>query len=81
MDIYVVRKNSLGELCDSSPCVDCYETLKKYNIRNLVYSNEEGKIKKIRLKNYEPKTISLGRRFINNGYKMIKKPKMSCIIQ
>ena len=32
-----------------------------------------------RLKDYVAKTISLGRRFINNGYKMIKKEK--CVIQ
>ena len=78
----MVRRNSEDKLRDSSPCLDCYNTLKEYNIRNLIYSCEDGSIKKMRLRDYEPKTICMGRRFINNGYKMIKKEKKKvCIIQ
>jgi len=43
----------------------------EYNIRNIIYSDENGNIVKKRLKYYKPKTVSLGRRFINNGYKKV----------
>jgi predicted oxidoreductase len=42
-----------------------------YNVRNLIFSCDDGIIKKIRLKHYIPKTKSLGRKFIEGGYKTI----------
>jgi len=42
-------------------------------VKYIVYSNKDGSITKVRCKNYNPKTISLGRKFINNGYKIFYK--------
>jgi hypothetical protein len=37
-------------------------------VKTIVYSDGNDKLVKIKLKDYIPKTISLGRRFINNGF-------------
>jgi hypothetical protein len=75
LDVYVVRVNNLLELGDSAPCIDCYNTLLKYNVRNLIYSCDNGEFTKVRIKDYKPKIKSLGRKFIDAGYNKIIVPK------
>ena len=79
MNVYVVRKkNSKNILGESAPCEDCYKKMMEIGIKNIIYSadTEDGvTIIKQRLKNYRPKTISLGRQFINNGFETIHRNK------
>jgi len=75
LDIYVVRVNKLLELGDSAPCIDCYNTLLNYNVRNLIYSCDNGEFRKVRIKDYIPKIKTLGRKFIDSGYNKIIIPE------
>lgn len=56
---------------DSAPCKDCYFKMCEIGIKNIIYSSSDEKgivtIVKEKLKDYKPKTISLGRQFIENG--------------
>lgn len=61
------------ELKDSAPCVDCYDSMKRIGIKNIVYSTSSGAIVKTRLNAYTPTTYSLGRRFIMNDCNEVKR--------
>jgi deoxycytidylate deaminase len=71
MNVYVVRKKSETNMGDSAPCNDCYHKMCELGIKNIIYSSSDEKglvtIVKQKLKDYKPKTISLGRQFIENG--------------
>tara|TARA_Y100000780_G_scaffold230806_2_gene253870 strand:- start:629 stop:925 length:297 start_codon:yes stop_codon:yes gene_type:complete len=60
----VRTSKKLENLENSAPCVDCYKKMKEMGVSKIVYSSDNGKIKKERMKNYKPKTISRGRRNI-----------------
>jgi hypothetical protein len=54
---------------DSAPCKDCYEKMKEIGVKKIIYSSgESGVMAKLRFKNYIPKTITLGRQYINGGF-------------
>jgi hypothetical protein len=38
----VLRADSHGNFKNSRPCAHCIETLQKYGIQKVIYSNEEG---------------------------------------
>lgn len=38
----VVRINKDMSIKNSTPCIKCLETLKLYNIKKIIYSNEHG---------------------------------------
>ena len=79
LNVYVVRKkNSESILGESAPCEDCYKKMMEIGIKNIIYSadTDDGvTIIKQRLRDYKPKTISLGRQFINNGFATIHRDK------
>jgi deoxycytidylate deaminase len=68
--IYVVKKDRNGNYKDSTPCLDCYNYMKKIGIKKIVYSID-GDIISAKLKNIQPQKISLGRLFIDKGYKRV----------
>jgi hypothetical protein len=43
--------------------------MKILNIKNIIYSNSEGKLIKCRVKDYNTNHISQGNRFLNRGMK------------
>jgi len=66
MTLYVVRLNQTHhKWVDSSPCRDCYTKLCKFNIKRIVYSTIDG-YKSIKLKDYNPKSISEGDEYYNS---------------
>ena len=80
LNVYVVRKktNSESKLGESAPCKDCYNKMVEIGVKNIIYSaeTEEGvSIVKQRLTDYKPKTISLGRQFIDGGMVPIHRNK------
>ena len=75
IDVYVVRRGSNNDLRDSKPCIDCYNCMKKYNMRNLIYSTDDGELIKVRFNNFKPTKESLGRKFIDGGMKPIIRDK------
>ena len=64
INLYVVRRNTLGEMKDSAPCIACSNMIKKFNIKNLVYSNSEGTLVKCKARDYRTNHVSLGNRAI-----------------
>ena len=54
---------------DSAPCSRCANIMKILNIKNIIYSNSEGKLIKCRVKDYNTNHISQGNRFLNRGMK------------
>lgn len=72
-DVYVVRYSINNELRDSTPCYDCYMRMKYLGVRNIIYTKDDGSIHKERLRDFNPKVISLGRQYINSGFVTIKK--------
>ena len=44
MKFYIVRISSVGELVCSAPCIDCFMTMKDFNIKNMIYIGHDGEI-------------------------------------
>lgn len=66
LTLYIVRKgNGEYKMANSSPCLDCFMKMKEFNIRYIVYSGKNGEILKQRFRDYTPKIITLGRRYLN----------------
>ena len=51
--LYVVRKDSKGNLQDSAPCQDCHKTILELNIKKIFYSGKENSILFCKPINYE----------------------------
>jgi hypothetical protein len=74
LDIYIVRTTSEGELVDSKPCFHCLQELKRYNLfKYCYYSNDEGKIVKIKMCMLENSRLSSA----NREFERIKKEKLA----
>lgn len=72
-NVYVVRTTKNNDLKDSAPCKDCYEVMLNIGVKYIIYSNNDETITKIKLIEYIPKTISLGKQFIQNNYTPVKR--------
>lgn len=77
LTVYVVRKSKSGIIGESAPCYDCYEKMKELGVKSLVYSTEDGGFEKIRFRDYTPKQKSLGRYFIETGYKQVHRNQVN----
>lgn len=62
MTIYVVRVGSDDELRDSAPCIYCSKQLKEYNIKRIVYSNQNGSYTSYKCDEYNTDHVSHGER-------------------
>ena len=51
--LYVVRLSSSNHICNSFPCKQCYETMKEFPIKNIVYSAGDGVFVKESMKDFE----------------------------
>ena len=51
--LYVVRLSSNDHICNSFPCKQCYETMKEFPIKNIVYSAGDGVFVKESMKDFE----------------------------
>lgn len=61
ISMYVVRRHPSGDKYkDSAPCARCTKFMKSLNIKNLIYSNEDGTLTKLRLRDYETNYNSQG---------------------
>ena len=50
----MVRADKItGEFIDSAPCGKCTRWIKAMKIKNIVYSNVDGELVKIRVKDYQ----------------------------
>lgn len=49
LKMLIIRTNNRGELKFSKPCCNCIEKLKKFGVKSVYYSTDEGTIIKERL--------------------------------
>lgn len=49
-------------LLDSKPCINCYNMMKLFGVKNIIYSNEYSLITKIKLIELKTNVISKGMR-------------------
>ena len=66
--LYIVRVSYNGNIHDSAPCHDCHKTLTDMGIKRIVYSNDEGDLTSCKMTEYIPKSLTLGRRYINSDF-------------
>jgi deoxycytidylate deaminase len=65
ISMYVVRRHPSGEKYkDSAPCARCTKFMKSLNIKNIIYSNEDGSLTKIRVRDYETNYNSQGTEYL-----------------
>jgi hypothetical protein len=74
--IYVVRYSKSGIIGDSAPCYDCYNKMCELGVKTLVFSSGEGidgagEYTKMRFRDYLPRQKSLGRYYIELGFKQV----------
>lgn len=69
LDLWVIRV-SKNKILNSKPCHDCVHCIKKFNIRNVYYSNGNGYIIKCKASSLSNKHLSKGRRHYYEGIKL-----------
>ena len=70
ISLYVVRKSNCGKYYkDSAPCERCTLIIKSLNIKNIIFSNENGTLSKYRVKNYYSIHESQGNRYLYRNMK------------
>lgn len=63
LTLIVVRINGRGSLVESKPCYHCTCQLKKLGfVKSVIYSNSQGGIEFVRVKDLDNSHISRGRR-------------------
>ena len=68
-NVYVIRRSSGGYLNNSKPCYDCYQRMKDYGVKYIIYSSTNGIMIKRRIRDFRPpQHKTLGRRYIEHGY-------------
>ena len=68
--LYIVRTDHNGEFKESGPCVDCFEIIKKLNIKKIIFSCDNHSVIISKPRDYMPEHVSLGRRYINRQIKI-----------
>ena len=67
INMYIIRISEDGVYRNSAPCNRCISILKKYNIRSIIYSTENGELEKYKLIHYSNSHISGGEKAIINN--------------
>ena len=67
MKLYIVRIGTYGELKDSRPCVNCFNTIKQLSIKKIIYSTSDSSIVSQKVCDYYTNKPSLGYKFIANS--------------
>ena len=62
----MVRVNNKGEIKDSAPCVDCTHKMKEFNIKKIIYSNNDGDFTTCKVCDYETDHVANGRKHLSN---------------
>ena len=65
MNLYIVRlSNTSDDMLSSSPCKECYETMRQFNIRYIIYSDNSNILIKQKFNEFEPYHETSGKRAI-----------------
>ena len=73
LTLYIVRVSYNGTVQDSAPCIDCTKTMNQLGVKRIVYSTNGGALTSCKMSEYIPKSITLGRRYIESDFTLGKK--------
>jgi deoxycytidylate deaminase len=68
MSLYIVRLGTNNNILSSGPCVECHKQMKKFSIKSVIYSEDDGGFRKTRMRNFESSHTSSGSRAIDNKF-------------
>tara|TARA_B110000967_G_C18647715_1_gene441721 strand:- start:43 stop:477 length:435 start_codon:yes stop_codon:yes gene_type:complete len=67
ISLYIVRLGTNNNILSSGPCVECYKQMKKFSIKSVIYSEDNGGFCKTRMRNFETSHTSSGSRAIDRN--------------
>jgi len=67
ISLYIVRLGTNNNIMSSGPCVECYKQMKKFSIKSVIYSEEDGSYCKTRMRNFESSHTSSGSRAMDRN--------------
>lgn len=62
--LIVIRIDTEGNLIQSKPCYHCCETIKQYGIKKIIYSDDDGYLRKEKVRNLDTRE-SIGHIFMD----------------
>ena len=69
--LYIVRIGNSDLYLSSNPGIECYKQMKKFHIKSLVYSENDGSLTKIHMRNFKSE-------YQSSGYKAIVTKCIKC---
>lgn len=60
INIYIVRCKKDGSFMQSEPCLNCYNQMKKFNIKYIIHSTEDGNLYKCLMNEYNTTFMTSG---------------------
>jgi len=67
INLYIIRRTSQGEYSHSAPCIACYETMKLFKIKNIIFSDISGELVKTKFNDYKALHDSSGLKAIRGN--------------
>ena len=65
--LYIARISASHTLSASQPCIDCYNTMKQFDIKRIVYSDKQGSIIKKDMNSFSSTFMSSGKKAIHHN--------------
>lgn len=65
--LYIVRLSNSHHICNSFPCKQCYETMKEFPVKNIIYSAGNGLFVKESMRNFESDYQTSGQNIIEKN--------------
>lgn len=65
--LYIVRLSNNDHICNSFPCKQCYETMKEFPVKNIIYSAGNGLFIKESMKDFESDYQTSGQNIIEKN--------------
>lgn len=70
--MYIVRLGNDGGFANAAPCKHCLDSMKTFNVKNIVYSNIAGDLVKMKINNFETD-------FETSGHVAIRENRIICL--
>lgn len=64
--LYVVRKDTKGNMQDSAPCTDCHQTILELNIKKIIYSGPDNTVLSCKPCEYQTLHECQGKKHLKN---------------
>lgn len=65
--LYIARISAANTFSSSQPCIDCYNTMKQFGIKRLIYSDSHGSIIKKDMDSFTSTFMSSGKKAIDHN--------------